>query len=109
MFNVIDAQAGWKADLRIRRDRPFSRTEFNRRRKAAILEIDLWVTSPEDVVLSKLEWARESASEQQLQDALGVLLVQNERLDRDYLKKWAAVLGVADMLTDLLARAAGQE
>ncbi|MHC4519395.1 MAG: hypothetical protein ACYTAS_12465 [Planctomycetota bacterium] len=109
MFNVIDAQAGWKADLRVRQERPFSLTEFNRRRKAAILEIDLWVTSPEDAVLSKLEGAKESASEQQIQDALGILLVQRGSLDEGYLKEWAVVLGVSDMLVDLLDRAAGQE
>lgn len=109
MFNVIDAQAGWKADLRVRQERPFSLTEFNRRRKAAILEIDLWVTSPEDAVLTKLEWAKETASGQQIQDALGILLVQRDRLDEGYLKEWAVALGVSDMLADLLERAAGQE
>jgi hypothetical protein len=109
MFNVIDGEAGWKADLRIRGDRPFSVTEFNRRRKAAILEIDLWVTSPEDAVLSKLEWAKESASEQQIQDALSVLMVQRESLDEGYLKEWAEALGVLDLLTELLDRTAGRE
>jgi hypothetical protein len=107
MFNVIDARAGWKADLCIRRDRPFSVTEFSRRREAAILDVDLWVTSAEDVILSKLEWARESSSEQQFQDALGVLLVQRGSLDKEYLRRWAAELGVLDMLTDLLDRAGG--
>lgn len=108
MFNVIDSRAGWKADLRIRRDRPFSQTEFDRRREAAILDVDLWVTSAEDVILSKLEWARESSSEQQLQDALGVLLVQRGSLDEGYLRKWAVELGVSDMLTDLFDRASGR-
>jgi len=52
-FNVIDIQNSWKADLIIRKNRPFSREEFQRRQKANIMGLDAWVVSPEDVILSK--------------------------------------------------------
>jgi hypothetical protein len=58
--------------------------------------------SPEDAILSKLEWAKESASTQQMQDVLGILRMQYGKLDRDYLWKWAGVLGVRDTLAKLL-------
>jgi hypothetical protein len=101
-FNVIDDKTGWKADLRVRAARAFSTVEFGRRQKAIILGLEVWVLSPEDAILSKLEWAKESASEQQMRDVLGVLQIQGRELDEQYLWKWAKSLGVQDTLTRLL-------
>ena len=108
VFNVIDIQNSWKADLIIRKNRPFSREEFQRRQKANIMGLDAWVVSPEDVILSKLEWAKNSKSSQQLQDALGVAAVQYDHLDRDYLHKWAKELQVESSLEELLKQAKEQ-
>ena len=102
VFNVIDIQNSWKADLIIRKNRPFSREEFQRRQKANIMGLDAWVVSPEDVILSKLEWAKNSKSSQHFQDALGVATVQYDHLDRDYLHKWAKELQVESSLERLL-------
>jgi len=104
-FNVIDNQSGWKADFIIRKDRPFSKKEFERRCAAKIKQLDVWVTSPEDIILSKLEWAKDSQSEQQFRDALGVAMVQWDRLDKDYLHKWAKKLQVESSLKQLLKEA----
>ncbi len=108
MFNVIDIQNSWKADFIIRKDRPFSREEFQRRRKANIMGLDVWVVSPEDIILSKLEWAKNSESGQQFLDALGVATVQYDRLDRHYLHKWAKELQVESSLEELLKQAKEQ-
>jgi len=101
-FNVIDIKTGWKADLRVRGARPFSVTEFDRRRKATILDTEVWVLSPEDVILSKLEWAKQNESQRQIQDVLGVLQLRHGSLDEEYLRKWADVLGVQDLLGKLV-------
>ena len=108
MFNVVDIRNSWKADFIICKDRPFSREEFQRRRKADIMGLDVWVVSPEDVILSKLEWAKNSESGQQYRDALGVATVQYDRLDRDYLYKWAKELQVESSLERLLKQAKEQ-
>jgi len=102
-FNIIDIETQWKADLWIRDTKPFSVEEFDRRQRAVVLGVDVWVASPEDVILSKLAWAKDSGSQQQMQDVLGVLQVQYERLDREYLRRWAQELGVADTLEELFA------
>jgi hypothetical protein len=102
MFNVIDIEAGWKVDLIIRKDRPYSAGEFERKRKFPVGGSDLWVVSPEDAILSKLEWSKGHQSQQQFQDALGVVLVQADNLDFQYLQKWAKELGVMNELTRLL-------
>lgn len=101
MFNVIDIETGWKADLIILKNRPFSLEEFNRRRKSAVAGVTVDAVSPEDAILSKLEWAKISESDRQFQDALGVAVVQWNSLDKEYLRKWAQELEVEDLLERL--------
>jgi hypothetical protein len=96
-FNVVDLQTGWKVDLIARKDRPFSRTEFARRIHGVIGGVTLDVATPEDTVLSKLEWSARSGSERQLDDAVGVLAL-NPDLDDAYLDHWARELGVEELL-----------
>jgi hypothetical protein len=100
-FNLIDTTTGWKVDLIIRRDRPFSLAEFARRRQARMLGVEVCVASAEDTVLAKLEWAASGESDRQVADAAAVLAVGADALDHDYLDHWAAELGI----TELLARA----
>lgn len=97
-FNAIETQYACKIDLIVRRDRPFSMEELGRR-----VLVDLTfakavpIVSPEDAILSKLEWARRSGdSEKQLADAAGVVEL-NPSLDRAYIERWAADLGVHDL------------
>jgi hypothetical protein len=94
MFNVIDNKLGWKADLIFRKDSPHQLSEFNRRIRAKLMGIDLWILSPEDVILSKLDWAKESGSDLQFRDVFGVVKSQWNNLDWDYLSHWAKELGV---------------
>jgi len=106
MFNVIDAASGWKVDLIIAPPSAFADESFSRRISADVMGIKVTVQSAEDTILSKLNWAKESGSEMQYRDALGVALQQWSQLDQDYLRQWAAELGVSDTLEKLLADAA---
>jgi hypothetical protein len=101
-FNVIDRTNGWKVDLIVRRDRPFSRTEFDRRVPATIEGVEVAVATAEDVILSKLEWATLGGSERQLRDVEAVVRAAGGSLDMPYLMKWAERLGVSDALGDVL-------
>ena len=78
--------------------RRFSQSEFARRQPARILDVDTWVASAEDAVLSKLEWAKMGSSERQLRDVRGIVEVCGNALDQAYLDVWAAELGVTDLL-----------
>ncbi len=102
MFNVIDIQTGWKADLIIRKKRAYSKQEFSRRKNATLMGMSLWILSSEDSILSKLEWSKGRESETQFKDALGVMIVQWDNLDFDYMKKWAKELQIGDSLEQLL-------
>jgi len=104
-FNVVEQATGAKADLIIRKDRPFSIEEFNRRRPGRVEDVEITLVSPEDSILSKLEWAKASGSDRQYSDALGVAALQDEYLETDYLRRWADELGVSDLLKRLLDEA----
>jgi hypothetical protein len=94
MFNVVDPETGWKADLIVRKRRPFSEAEFSRREVADFFGVPLAVASLEDVILSKLEWARLGASGRQLEDARALLRIAGDSADRPYLEQWVDRLGV---------------
>lgn len=103
VFNVIDPETAFKIDLIIRKERPFSREEFSRRQRRDLGGLAVSIATAEDTILSKLEWARKTGgSEQQLADASGIVQVCGDRLDRAYLDKWAAVLGVDDLWHSVL-------
>jgi hypothetical protein len=94
---VIDLATGWKADLIVRKSRPFSDAEFTRRQQVDFLGSPVWMASPEDVVLSKLEWALRTGSERQLRDVRGVLAAKPDGIDVDYIERWTNALGLADL------------
>lgn len=101
-FNVIETSTGWKLDIMVRKERPFSVVEFDRRQRVTLIGIDTFIASAEDVILSKLEWAKMSGSERQRGDVRSIIEVQGNALDLAHLRKWAIELDVADTLESLL-------
>jgi hypothetical protein len=110
MFNAIHLATMLKVDIYVLTGRPFDRESFARRRPLSLGDParSFQVDTPEDTVLHKLEWYRAGGevSERQWGDAVGVLRVQAGALDLDYMRRWAAELGVDDLLERGLAAAA---
>jgi len=104
-FNVIDFDGMWKIDLIVKKNRPFSEREFGRRSVVEIAGVRMHTASPEDVLISKLEWAKLAESERQLRDAAGILRVQREMLDIDYVERWIAALELEDQWAAALSMA----
>lgn len=103
-FNVIHLKTSFKVDIFAAKTRPYDRAAMARIREDTFDEspaiLRVFLPSPEDVVLSKLEWFRlgDEVSERQWDDVLKVLKVGLHSLDRSYMEQWAADLGVADLL-----------
>ena len=110
-FNVIDTATAWKADLIIRKARPFSIGEMQRPSEGELLGTRVFVASAEDTVISKLEWAQlGGGSELQLRDAAGILTLQGRgKLDVAYIEHWVRELGLEDSWRRLLAASGGQD
>jgi hypothetical protein len=105
MFSVIDRRGIWKVDFIFRKMRPFSKGEFDRRRRIEILDVSVYAATPEDVLLAKLEWAKLGESERQLRDAAGIIEIQGESLDEVYVERWAAALDIEEQLHAARAKA----
>lgn len=108
-FNILALRSGWKVDLIMRKSRPFSRVEFERRQPAIVEGISLAVVSLEDIILAKLEWAKWGASERQLDDVAALLRLRGPELDETYLQKWRESLALDAQWRSALARAGDPE
>jgi len=102
-FNLIHYETAFKVDIFIRKTRTFDQMQLDRRRTSVIAtdpEESIYITSPEDTILSKLEWYRMGGevSDRQWRDVMGVLKVQTGALDLNYLRQTAKELKVEDLL-----------
>jgi hypothetical protein len=103
-FNLLHLKSMLKIDVFILKDRTYSYKEFERKIKDKLEEdektISIYLCSPEDIILNKLEWYKLGGemSERQWSDILGVIKVQNEKLDIEYLKRWSKQLQIFDLL-----------
>ena len=104
-FNVIDFETCWKADLIFRKHRRFSETEFLRRRRHVIAGQQVYLTTAEDILIAKLEWAKLGESDLQIEDAAGVIRRQGSALDRSYIERWVHELELTEQWRAALARA----
>ncbi len=106
MCNVIDTHTGWKVDLIIRKDRPFSLEEFQRRQRAVIGGASVFVATAEDTILAKLEWRARSGSDRQFEDVVAILAAQD--VDLEHLRRWSVELDIVTSLDQALAVAANR-
>lgn len=109
-FNIIHRESMFKVDVFIPRPRPFLQLQLARAQRQTFAlesEVSARFASPEDTILSKLEWYRLGAevSERQWRDILGVLKTRAGELDLPYLRQWALELHVADLLERALREA----
>jgi hypothetical protein len=112
-FNLIHLASMFKVDVFVSRRRDYDLLAADRAQPATLPEAGsrpLPTATPEDTILRKLEWFRRGGevSERQWWDVVGVLRV-TRHADREYLRAWAARLGVADLLDRALTQADAEE
>ena len=108
-FNLIHYETAFKVDIFIRKLRAFDQMQLARRKKAVIAtdpDQSVYVISPEDTILSKLEWYRMGGevSDRQWRDVLGGY----ENAGRRRLTRLSARVGERIKVADLLERALDQ-
>lgn len=107
-FNIIHLDSMMKIDVFILIDKPYPQKAFERKRIDTLDDeadsIKMYLCSPEDIILNKLEWykAGNQVSERQWLDVLGVIKVQGDSLELEYIKRWAKELDVLDLLEKAL-------
>jgi hypothetical protein len=100
MVNLIHRELLVKVDFIVRKDSPYRIEEFRRRRSVPIEDIKVSIVAPEDLVLSKLVWMKDSQSEVQRSDIKN-LLRSVPNLDREYIEKWSNDLGVGRLWQEI--------
>ncbi len=95
-FNAIHQHSLTKVDFMVRKNQEYRLHEFTRRVRVRVEDFEVWVVSKEDLILSKLDWARDSLSQRQLADAENLIA---SGCDMEYLRAWSAKLNLTDMLT----------
>jgi hypothetical protein len=105
-FNVIYLATMTKGDLFILGNSAWTQSEWRRRQRKRVgdTEETLYFASPEDMILQKLRWYRMTGerSDRQWGDVQGMLRVQGDALDREYLNHWARELEIGDLLAQSL-------
>lgn len=103
-FNIIHLETMLKIDIFVAKNAPYDKEVFKRRKKDTLDEeqktAEFYLVSAEDIILNKLAWFRlgGGVSDRQWNDVLGVLKVQKNSLDDNYLKYWASELKIEDLL-----------
>jgi len=101
-FNFIDPETGLKIDFWIMKDDKRAKIEYSRRIVKKINGQRIYFISPEDLILNKLLWHKETQSSRHLEDVESIL--KFSKVDLNYLKKWAVYLNVSETLKEVLKK-----
>lgn len=96
MFNIIHQETAFKIDLVIKKSTEFQQTVFDRRQKKDFYGREIFVITLEDLILSKLLWAKKSLSEKQLTDVENLM---QENFDVDYTENWIRKLKLEELFS----------
>lgn len=85
MFNIINQEHGGKIDCIIHKHTDFARSSFSRRYKVSVSGVEFWISTKEDLIVSKLIWAKDTLSEMQIRD---IANLSSSEYDSDYVNQW---------------------
>lgn len=100
MFNMVSHEYGGKIDCIIGKDTDFARESFGRRRRANIADVEVWVSTKEDLILAKLNWARDTHSGMQIRD---IANLTDSDYDAEYVEGWIENLGLEGIWSEVTA------
>lgn len=98
MFNIVNFETGERIDCIIQKDTEFARMSFGRRRRAVVAGIEFWTTTKEDLMIAKLDWARDTHSEMQIRD---IANLSYHEYDSNYVANWIGRLELGDIWAEV--------
>ena len=103
MFNIILNKTGFKVDLIPLEEDSYEIEKFKNKIKINFQNKEIFVISPEDLIISKLLWSKSAGgSERQIKDSESIYKLNNENLDLNYIEKWVKILKIEDEFEKLL-------
>lgn len=101
MFNLIHQETLFKVDCIVKKESAFQKAAFENRRRVDYAGFETFIITKEDLIVSKLLWAKDSHSEFQLKDVENLL---KAGYNSDYVKDWTTRLGVQDLFDECVMR-----
>jgi len=98
MFNIISLAHGGKIDCIIPKDSEFARESFRRRYKATVAGTEIWTTTREDLIVAKLNWAKDTHSEMQVRD---IANLTSSEYDSTYVAAWIERIGLQQVWAEV--------
>lgn len=98
MFNIFNKKNFFKIDFILKSKDEYENLKFERRIRLRINGLEVSVISIEDLIISKLNWAKDSYSEMQIKDIRE--LMKNE-FDEQYVKKWISKLNLNEVYSKI--------
>jgi len=98
LFNLIHNESVIKVDCIVRKQTKFRINEFERRQRIGLNDFETWIVSKEDLILSKLYWAKDSHSDFQLRDVRNLVATG---CDYDYITRWTDELNVTSLWEEI--------
>jgi len=102
-FNFIDPNSGLKVDFWVEKEGKDNPSEFKNRKSKKISGQRVFFVSPEDLILSKLQWHKLSPSDRHIDDVKSVFRISGEKLDKKYLNYWVKKLGLSEIMEEFNA------
>ncbi len=94
IFNLIHQESVIQVDCIVKKSTLYRQEEFRRRCQVRVADFQTWIVSKEDLILSKLCWARDSESELQLRDVRNLITTG---FDAAYLQRWLPELNLLSL------------
>lgn len=99
-FNFIHGDTGIKVDFWVIKNQPFELSKIKRRVAKNILGQKVYFTSPEDLILSKLQWYKLSGSDRHIEDVKSIFKISGKKLDKKYLNYWIGKLKLRKIIKE---------
>lgn len=104
---VTPTRSKFKVELFLTNDDPHDRERFSRKVRGQTYGQDVWLPTPEDVVITKLRWSRHGKRLKDIDDVRNVIAVQGEALDWAYILRWCDEHGTRELLKEIRASIPG--
>src|SRR3990172_9183299 len=107
-FNIIHPASGFKIDVIVAKQAPFDISRLSRAVRMTTGEgLQVSFSSPEDIIVKKLDFYRMGESDKHLRDITGILKSRGSQLDYDYLAKWIGEFQLDEIWQAVLKRHQG--
>jgi hypothetical protein len=101
MFNIVHKETGFKVDFWILKSDEYSQESFERRKWYPYQGTEICLATPEDMIITKLEWYKMSDIDKHYFDALGIYRVQKGELGMEYISKWCERKSIGELWEEL--------